>query len=387
MTARSRLAHRSLFLLAALLPAAPAPARVVSTADNPLVNLGSFGRAIQAPALGGPRRLPSDRDVRVLASVGGAFCNITVVGRSKVSADRLADTMDAVLDGRAEVDRYADKDFSCASAALDTSRFGRLDGTTTPPLARLDSALRAAGLRPHTILRVSKWAEVSGAGPAPFRYKRYAFRNLNPPAEGLTVRVRLGFWRMILLFLTAALPTAGAILMIATWTAGLLRRRSGAPAPFVDVAESRASCLIVLGMLVYFPITTATMWGGTAAMAGDLWLGEPTGAVLLVGLSVPLVILGFLCLVQSASVQGRAGALMVAAGTGEDVTAIPRWRRVLLAAPTLVGIVLIFGRQFALPAGAAQVIALWVAVALIFGGSSAVGWLLRRLAPGKPARR
>jgi hypothetical protein len=376
-----------LFLLVWLGVPGAALSRTAFDADSPVLPTSRTTlKHLPDSGLGLPNALPSDRDVYVLATAGGAFLSVNVLARPGVPPKQLAEVLDASLDESRAVRYGKGEGYSGAWARVERGHVGQMAAAFDTPLPDILSRLRMAGFTPHLLLRVPRYAKVVGAAPARYQLRRYNWYAAGDlPAQRLVnVRVHLAWWQVVAFALLVGLPVLNVALVLIGWgSARRLRRRNGTLMAQMETGN-RITCLTTLSTVLCLPVLWLFLRSGIGVVS-DLWYGSPVALPVFALIIVPLLISGFAAMAQTRINIGPVQSLLdtrPATATPEETAARKRRDR-LMSIPGILGWMLLFGRIVVFPSGTARTVSLWVALFLILAGST----VLARAVAGLEARR
>ena len=338
---------------------ARAQAQGIRPAEEPIVNtrLGHVLDLIPGSATDLPPCLEKPQDVYLLVTAGASYTDIQVLANPEVNAPQIAQALSSALTrtplaGR-PVEWSADR-YSAAQVSVRHRHFGAMRDSNTIPLAPLLLGLRQAGLTPHLLLRVPRYAQTSLPSPSygtkTFRW--YDARSLGSQS-GVTVTAILSPQSLALPFsLILAIPIVGSL---GLWLAGFLSSRGQR-----DVEARRQlfrsvnSYAVAGAVLLLFAGEFALFRSPVMSVLADLWLGDSTT----INIFVPFLVAGalilplFLLLARKQEIR-RFGPMPTATGpaipmSDEEKAArkrVARWS----ALPHLIGIVVIGVALFAVP--------------------------------------
>ncbi len=179
---RGKIAGRLFALFAFLSVWLPAPlpaAAPVKPASEPIVSsrIRHVAEMIPDSATDLPPYLAHAQDVYLLVTAGGAYTEIVVLANPEVSPVSVAHALSSALAGTSlsgqTVEWSADR-YSAARLSVHSSRIGKRQGSNTVPIGPLLAGLRRAGLAPHLLLRVPRYARTTlpppGYGTKSFRW-------------------------------------------------------------------------------------------------------------------------------------------------------------------------------------------------------------------------
>lgn len=123
-----------------------------------------------------PSYLVHSQDVYCLVTAGGAYTEIEVLANPEMPAATVAQALSSALAGTSlsgrPVEWSADR-YSAAKVLANTHHFGALRGSNTVSIVPLMTGLRRAGLTPHLLLRIPRYAQTSLPPPG---YETASFR-------------------------------------------------------------------------------------------------------------------------------------------------------------------------------------------------------------------
>ena len=280
-----------LVLTLGLLGAPPASAQI-RPAGDPIVGsrLQRIIEMIPGSATDLPPSLAQSRDVYLLVTAGASYTDIQVLANPEVPPPAVARALSSSLMGtplQGQIAEWSPGRYSAAQVSVHHSSFGAMRGFNIVPIAPLISGLRHAGLIPHLLLRVPRFAQTSLPPPS---YGTRAFRWYDAPHLGgpsrVTVTARLtwiSLARIAAYYLL--IPVIGLLgLRLAAFlsergtqdnTARRLLFRS------VSAYAAAGALMAQVGGMVYLLRTP------TPATLADLWFGSATTTV-----TVPFLVAG-----------------------------------------------------------------------------------------------
>lgn len=290
----------SVWLTGAALPSAAQ----VKPASEPIVSsrIRHVAEMIPGSATDLPPYLAHSPDVYLLVTAGGAYTEIVVLANPDISPVSVANALSSALAGTSlsgrPVEWSADR-YSAARLSVHSSHIGKRQGTNTIPVGPLLAGLRRAGLAPHLLLRVPRYAQTAlpppGDGTKTFFW--YDASHLGSRSS-VTVTAQVGpisLYRMLAYYLVPPF-----ICLLGLGLAGVLSGRGSRDnearrrrfRSVVSLTLPAALLAQVAGMLYLLQQTP------TPAALADLWFGSAAPTTLvpflaLAGASTVFFLLAF----------------------------------------------------------------------------------------------
>ena len=243
-----------------------------------------------------PPYLAKPQDVYLLVTAGASYTDIQVLANPEVPPQSIACALSLALVGtplRGQPVEWSANRYAAAQVSEHHNRFGAVRGSNTVPVAPLVSGLHQAGLTPHLLLRVPRYAQTSLPPPS-YSTKTFRWYDASHLAHQSAVTVTAS-----LSPLSLALPMAFFLVVplfgfLGLWLAGLLSRRGRR-----DDAARRQVFRSVNGYAISAAVLA--LFGGVFAFfrlpvvpdLADLWFGSSTTSVLvpfLVVAALPLML-------------------------------------------------------------------------------------------------
>lgn len=326
----------------------------------------------------------STGSVYVIITQGAAFIDVRVIGDSSIPPERLAHALDAAVAStplaKKPIEYSSDGNYSAALATFSSGRMGLDSSSTALSVAPLVKGIQKAGFGIVGVLKVPRYASVSGT-PAAYGHSRlyYWYNTQNIGRPPVVVQARLTRYEECE---TAIFPFFVPVVTLLGILSAVLIARS----PKIPIALRRRlylklmwyPCFVAIGLHILF--TLYYLQSPVGRMAADLWLGTMQlagafGPFLMIGPACLIVVVPFTSRLEK-RLYGRDGAAApVIEYTPEEQSAkkaISRWMWL-----PLIFCVAILTAAFFIPAREHR---LWLlvqpaALGLIFAST----FLLRRL--------
>jgi Zn-dependent protease with chaperone function len=308
----------AMLALALWLSGAPPVRAQVRPASDPIVSsrLRRIVEMIPGSPLDLPPYLAKPQDVYLLVTAGASYTDIQVLANPEVPPPSVARALSSALAGtplRGQPVEWSADRYSAAQVSEHHSRFGAVRGSNTVPIAPLVSGLRQAGLMPHVLLRIPRYAQVSVPsshyGTKTFRW--YDAKHLGGQAS-VTVTAALSPLSLAgpLSFLLVV-PVIG---LLGLWLAGVLSRRGQRDdAARRQVFRSVSGYATAGAVLLLFAGEFALFRSPAMSVLADLWTGSSaTTTIFFPFLVASALILPLLLVVSHKQENRRFGPLPTA---------------------------------------------------------------------------
>ena len=294
------------------------PARgQVRLASAPIVNsrLQRIVEMIPDAALDLPPYLAKPQDVYLLVTAGASYTDIQVLANPEVPPQTVARALSSALAGtplRGQPVEWSADRYSAAQVLVHHQHFGVMRGSSAVPVGLLVSGLRQAGLTPHLLLRVPRFAQTSLPAP-PYGTKTFHWYDAGHlGGQGsITVTGRMtGISLAQILAYYLLIPVISLLgLRLAHFLSSRGQRDDAARRllfrSISTYAVSGALLAQVGGMLYLLRTSTPTL-------LADLWFGSSTTTVLVPFLVAASVAWAFFLMLTSRHEARRFGPLPTA---------------------------------------------------------------------------
>ncbi len=333
------------------------PARAqIRPASDPIVGsrLQQIVEMIPDAPLDLPPYLAKPSDAYLLVTAGASYTDVQLLANPEVPPQTVARALSSALSGtplRGQPVEWSADRYSAAQVSAHHSRFGAMRGANTVPVAPLLSGLRQAGLTPHLLLRVPRYARTS-APPPPYGTKTFCWYDVRHLAGQSGVSVTAALSPLSLALPLAFFLVVPVIGLLGLSLAGFLSRRGQRDAATRrQVFRSVNACAMMSAMLALFAGVFAFFRSPAVPALADLWFGSSATGVLVPFLPIA-ALPSMLFLITSHKQETRrfgpvptAPAIPMSDEEKAVRQRVARWS----ALPHLIGMGVLFAAMIAVP--------------------------------------
>jgi hypothetical protein len=385
----SQFRSSALFTLLLLAVSVPCVAEIRESRDT-IVDTVTKGTLERLPgySLSIPPSLATDSDVYVIIYTGAAVYEVRLLGRTSVSPQRLAHTLESALDfehpGERPVEWSKEEDYSAALYRSSRAHFGIRASEMSIPLGKIVSRIREQGFHPHAVIRIPFYTTAQRLELPTHNGRRFIFYQADdaPPESTVFARAALSSADIFVVwFLMLGVPVIGAAGIIT----GVIvcRRQTGSEEEQRNLYKRLVYWPVFGSLVLPGGIGTIYMSSDSAAKIADLWLSSTMRAETVIFV-MPNIIVFMVMATAAVLVQARLFP-PVRVETSDAVSSIAAEEkrvRVRIALysliPGLVGLGLVFTRLLFVSHKDPLSTVLYIAVMLLACfGSLGVRWLFR----------